>query len=253
MTSKLKGTKSLRPKEFTRDTYASSLTKGDSERFAENALPTLWTANANLILEHCRLNKYERNKYLRDTEILHLEEADREYEQRHRQEFINSRVNHMHTVLATEKKKMDDMTEKWKKTQFVKTQRRTRDLQYELSQLEISDLKSLRQRQIHTKDEIVGIEQFERNMKRMGISTGEGADQRISVSYEAKDAYEQRIKDLSKETFPPDEEVNKFKSQLKERTTTKRLARYEKARRRRRALVDQAETLANSLPESGNV
>lgn len=60
MSIKLSGTKSLRPKEFLRDTYRGSLEKNDEERFAENALPTLWTTNANLILEHCRLDKYER-------------------------------------------------------------------------------------------------------------------------------------------------------------------------------------------------
>lgn len=156
----------------------------------------------------------------------------------------------MHTLRASETKKLEDMTEKWKQTQLVKKNRRVRDLHYELSLLKVAELKNLRERQVHTKDEVVGIEQFERNMKRMGISGNDGSDQRMSISYETKDAYEHRIKDQLNSTFPADKEVDNFKAHLKERTAAKRLARYEKARRRRRALVDQANTLGASQPES---
>lgn len=191
-----------------------------------------------------------RKKYLRDTEILNLEEQDRKFERDARETFRTSRIDHMRTLRTTETKKMEDMTEKWKQTQLVKKNRRVRDLHYELSLLQIAELKSLRERQVHTKDEVVGIEQFERNMKRMGISGNDGSDQRMSISYETKDAYEHRIKDQLNSTFPADKEVGDFKAHLKERTAAKRLARYEKARRRRRALVDQANTLGASQPES---
>lgn len=193
-----------------------------------------------------------RKKYLRDTEILNLEKDDMKAEMERRSTFRTSRIDHMHTLHLSETKKMDDMTERWRQTQIVKKNRRTRDLQFELSQLEINNLKSLRDRQVHTKDETNGIEQFERNMKRMGISGNDGADQRMSISYETKEAYQQRIRDLMNEKLPKDEEIDTFKSQLKERTASKRLARYEKARRRRRALVDQANTLGSSQPESNN-
>ena len=43
----------------------------------------------------------------------------------------------------------------------------------------------------------------------------------------------------AKNQWPTNEEVSDFVTQLKDRTEEKRKARYEQARRRRRALVDQ--------------
>lgn len=139
------------------------------------------------------------------------------------------------------------MTGKWKATQRVKYNRRIRDTQFEMSQMKIAELKILQARQLHHHDERKGIEEFEKNMKRMGISDGGGgAGDRMSISYETPVAYEERLKARSQVAFPTDEEINNFQSQLKERTAAKRLARYEKARRRRRAMVDQTNALNNN-------
>eukprot|EP01034_Spumella_vulgaris_P036830 gene36830-45436_t len=75
-------------------------------------------------------------------------------------------------------------------------------------------------------------------MKRSGLGAG-GEGGTLSVTYEDGDAFIQRLEQKAKETFPSNEETNNFVTQLKERTADNRTARYEKARRRRRALADQ--------------
>lgn len=176
---------------------------------------------------------------MRDSQILDMEQQDRIDEEQRRRSFRDNHIEHMHTLKAVQTKKIEDMTERWKETQLVKKNRQVRDLHFELATQRIENLHALHQRQVHTKQERSGIEEFERNMKRMGISGNEGAEQRMSVSYEATDAYEQRLRELNAEKFPTNEDVSNFKMQLRERTIAKRQARYEKARRRRRALIDQ--------------
>lgn len=139
--------------------------------------------------------------------------------------------------MAENTRKIEEMTEKWKKTQKVKKDRQIRDLQFELTMSRVEELKDLQQKQIHERQEKEGITQFERNMKKLGIAAGDSNEGGMSISYETKEAYEERIKELANQTMPTSEEVNNFKEQLKDRTAANRLARYEKARRRRRALV----------------
>ena len=61
----------------------------------------------------------------------------------------------------------------------------------------------------------------------------------MTISYEDKKVYENRVNINAKNQWPTNEEVSDFVTQLKDRTEEKRKARYEQARRRRRALVDQ--------------
>lgn len=132
-----------------------------------------------------------------------------------------------------------EITERWKATQLVKKDRRVRDLQYELALLKIAELKDLRARQTHNADQVGGIDNFERIMKRSGIGADGGGGGQMSVTYEDGEAFLHRLEATAKATFPSNEEVGNFVTQLKERTQENRAARYEKARRRRRALVDQ--------------
>jgi len=244
--SNLSSTKSLRPKEFKRDVYSSTFTKPDLDRFAEAALPTLRTGIPNLIMDQMLLDKFERNTYKADAKIAMDIEREEEVKQHHRRELRDNLLSSLHSVHEYNTHKFDEMTANWKATQRVKYHRRVRDTQFELAQMKIEELKLTQQRQIHNRDERKGIEEFEKNMKRMGISGSDGGDQRMSISYETAAAYEERVKQRSQLTFPSNEEIGNFQSQLKERTAAKRLARYEKARRRRRAMVDQTNALNNS-------
>ena len=85
---------------------------------------------------------------------------------------------------------------------------------------------------------------------------GEGAGEHLTVTYEDGDLYWQRLDEIVAEKGPSDSSVGDFLSQLKERTKEKRTARYEKARRRRRMLVDQgllaAKTLARANSSEGS-
>lgn len=138
--------------------------------------------------------------------------------------------------MAENTRKTLEMAERWKETQKVKKNRQIRDLQFELALTQMEELQGLKQKQMHERQEKDGIVQFERNMKKLGITSNE-SNGGMSISYETTEAYESRIKQLANQTMPTSEEVNNFKEQLKERTAANRLARYEKARRRRRALV----------------
>ncbi|RYH22981.1 hypothetical protein EON65_18390 [archaeon] len=135
---------------------------------------------------------------------------------------------------------MQELTKNWKSTQMVKRDRIKRDLQFEMVTEEIGTLKHTYKQQLAKKDEMTGIESFEKNMKKMGISTGDGENVRLSISYEAGDIYEKRLQDTVASKLPSNEEIQSFVNQLKDRTAEKRQARYEKARRRRRALTGAA-------------
>lgn len=168
-----------------------------------------------------------------------MEEEDERRRIEERDHLRQTMLDQDRTMRAEHQKRMDDMTTKWKGTQIVKRERKIRDLQFELATRKIEELKSLRERQIHDADNTNGVVNFERNLKRLGIGGGDGADLRLSVSYEANEAFEKRLETSALESLPKNEEIHQFMGQLKERTAEKRAARYEKARRRRRALVDQ--------------
>jgi hypothetical protein len=75
----------------------------------------------------------------------------------------------------------------------------------------------------------------------MSISSGDADGMRMSISSEAEDIYEQRLKEALKAKEASNEEVQSFVDQLKERTAEKRAARYEKARRG--AMMEQQEKI----------
>lgn len=179
---------------------------------------------------------FRRHRYATEKRNL---EKEAELEKQHlleRSVLRQTMINKHKSLMAENTRKTQEMTEKWKETQKVKKNRQIRDLQFELALTQMEELQRLKQKQIHERQEKDGIVQFERNMKKLGITSNE-SNGGMSISYETTEAYESRIKQLANQTMPTSEEVNNFKEQLKERTAANRLARYEKARRRRRALV----------------
>lgn len=186
--------------------------------------------------------KYDRTKW-------ELEQEEEKQRVEERDVLRQSMLEKDRTIRETHTKFIEDLTVRWKATQKVKRDRVKHDLQFEMATQKVQELRTLRDQQVHNKALDRGVNDFERNMKRLGITSGEGNDQKLSVTYEAREAYEKRMKDLSAETLPKDEEIHQFVGQLKERTAEKRAARYEKARRRRRALVDQANNTGNNADE----
>ncbi len=166
-----------------------------------------------------------------------MREEEKAFIDNRRQDFLNK----SHLLQTTNKLKDDGITDRWKGTQRVKKERQIRDLQYELAMLKIADLKGLKARQVHASDQVDGVNAFERIMKRSGIGAGDDGNggQPLSVTYEDGEAFIQRLEQTAREKFPSNEEVSNFVTQLKERTQDNRVARYEKARRKRRAMVDQ--------------
>jgi hypothetical protein len=88
-------------------------------------------------------------------------------------------------------------------------------------------------------EQVTGIDVFEVNLKRSGIGGGDDDGQGLAVSYEGSDSFLNRVEEAAKKSWPTKEEASDFMTQLKLRTKDKRVARYEKARRRRRMLLEQ--------------
>lgn len=235
----LNSTKSLRPKPYTR-TKLGVVGDDDLQMFLENSAKNVTAMNYNSLDNTCQLSKFERTKYRFDIKNHEIEkrlaEEERVFrEYRHAEELEKTRVTH-----DINTQKMLDIKERWKKTQQVKQDRKTRDLRFELAKLKIEECKKEYQSYIHKRDQLNGVLGFEKIMKRTGIGAMEDGNIPLSISYEDSSAFEKRLKSMAEEKLPSNEEISDFVTQLKNRTTEKRTARYEKARRRRRAQVDQA-------------
>lgn len=114
-----------------------------------------------------------------------------------------------------------------------------RDIQYELAVRKIAELKKEKSRIEHAKDSDRGVEEFQKILKRSGLGGDDGSNQKMTVSYEDGESFINRLEETVQQKWPSNEEVSDFLTQLKDRTAEKRQARYEKERRKRRALIDQ--------------
>jgi regulator of replication initiation timing len=179
-----------------------------------------------------------------------MEQEDIRKEEASRAVVRNTLMTEHKFLMSENTRKKDDMTEKWKQTQMVKKGRQIHDLQYELAVSKRIELKSTLERQDHTRQEKTGIVEFEKNMKKLGLVGNDTVDGGMVISYEASEAFEERIKQLAGQKLSTNEEISNFKNQLKDRTAANRLARYEKARRRRRAAVQQ-NTESDSKEQQG--
>lgn len=153
-----------------------------------------------------------------------------------RRQFRDTTLQREREKAAASLRATEELTRKWASTQRMKKERMKSDVRFEMAMQKIADLKTLHHRQAATIDERSGIDFYEKNLKKMGIG-GDVDNIRLSISYEAPDVFEQRLKSTFDAKAPSGEEIQSFLNQLKERTAEKRAARYEKARRRRRAMV----------------
>jgi hypothetical protein len=187
----------------------------------------------------CLMNSLDRFKYDADQNIRTAERLDRENYDRYREEARNARLEHNRQMRSDSERKDETLYKNWKKTQVVKKDRLVRDLQYELALLEVDALKKEKARQKYDAEQKDGTVEFEKIMKRSGIGANDSGNP-LSISYEDGETFLNRLETTAQEKWPTKEEVGDFITQLKRRTNDNRVARYEKARRRRRAAVDQA-------------
>lgn len=232
-------TKSLRPRQFFREDHLNS-TLTEEEIFIKGTIPTLKNGTFLEIHTKCQLQKNEIFKFREDKNIQRAE-AKAESEKIHqrdksRQDLLDKSRN----LHFTNTKFIEDIDKNWKATQRVKRNRNIRDLQFEMSMLKTAELKETYTRNHYNNEQANGFVSFEKIMRRNGLGGDESNGPPLSISYEDKKVFEQRVHKNATEKWPTNEEVSDFVTQLKGRTEEKRVARYEQERRRRRALVDQA-------------
>lgn len=133
------------------------------------------------------------------------------------------------------------MKTEWAATQRVKKDRQIRDLQFEMATQKISELKKNRSNNWHNKEQTVGFDKFEINLKRSGLGGGDDSGDGLTISYEDSQLFQNRLEEIASKNWPTNSDVGNFLTQLNERTTQKRNARQDKDRRRRRMLVEQKE------------
>jgi len=247
----LASTKSLRPKPFKRSDPLNFDVE-DEELFLARSIHTLKTGTFLEIHTKCQLDKHERFKYKEDRLIKAAEDAEKH------QKFLERELLR-NELLETERQKhhsntkfIEDLKVNWKATQQVKKDRQIRDLQYELSLLKKAELKDICDRNLYSSSQKDGFVSFEKIMKRNGIGASEdGNGPPLSVSYEDSSGFNDRLTAVAKAQWPTNEEVGDFMTQLKERTQEKKAARYEKARRRRRASLEQEQAEAMLSDDDG--
>ena len=243
-----KSLKSLRPRKFERyDYYKDVVDTPTSELFYRDATSTLYNGIFNEIDMRCQLGEYEEYKYDVDKNAIREEQKDRELELERKQKTHKEINEFERTIREKNITTAAEVTDKWKKSLKPGEARHIRDLQFELATLKVRELKENRQRNIHRTEEVNGINEFEFNLTRLGIGGGE-ENTNLTTTYESASSFLDRIEEMTMKNLPSNAVIQDFVTQLKVRTKEKKLARYDKARRRRRMLVDQAnaQTEANS-------
>ena len=229
--------KSLRPKEYKRPAIGVA-PEDPIEKFGRDAIKTLEFGTFNEIDMRCQLHEYEVFKNTRDNKIKDEEKIEKEEFQKYRKELYDTMVVREKNIVVKNKEDAKALKTQWVKSFDVKHHRQVRDLQFELATMKIKELKTRNTNRFYDSEQNDGINEFERNLKRSGIGGGDENAQ-LSTTYEDGMVFMNRIEDIAKTKWPTSAEVGDFISQLKQRTAEKAAARYDKARRRRRMLVEQ--------------
>ena len=242
--------KSLRPKEYKRQ--AIGLEPEDPvEKFGRDAIKTLEFGTFNEIDMRCQLHEYEVFKNTRENIIKEEEKIEKEEFQKYRKELYDTMVIREKNIVGKNKEEAKALKTRWVKSFDVKNHRQVRDLQFELATLKVKELKTRNTNRFYDSEQNNGINEFERNLKRSGIGGGDENTQ-LATTYEDGMVFMNRIEDTAQSKWPTNAEVGDFISQLKQRTAEKAAARYDKARRRRRMLVDQKSSNTASVIDEGD-
>ena len=241
--------KSLRPKEFVRQTASTSKDTTSKELFFNDARTVLDRGvfaelEAKCLLESFKLQEFETIKT-----AIAKESAQHAANMTRRQEFHDATVSFRHSVSSRNAEKDKAITERWAVTEEDKRKRQVRDLQFELATLKIDELRRKKKSYSHRQDQIAGIDAFEVNMKRNGIGGGDDG-QTLTTTYEDTELFSERLNSVAKAKWPTDDDTNDFVTALKNRTQDNRVARYEKARRKRRAMLVEQSAKAERVESS---
>lgn len=235
------GLKSLRPKSFIR-LADHKKTLGPEETFIHDAKDVIATGVFSKIHMKCQANEYETFKHRVQAKVHTEKEEEKEMNIQIRDERRQAYLAQTHTVIETRKDKEALLKQNWTKTQDDKRQRQIRDLQFDQASQKIEVLKRGNTSKLYSAEVTGGIDKFEKLLVRNGIAGGDdnGDGTNLTMSYEDGSVFLRRVEETAVKNWPSNEDVNNFVEELKDRTREKRNGRYEKARRRRRMLVQQA-------------
>lgn len=231
--------KTLRPKEFTRaQEKFSQLSPADKYYFdAKNVLDS--GVFADVDMRTLLGARYETFRHATDADILRQVEQEEQAKLALRSGQHDATATQRRNFRASNLASADRITTSWETTLETKRQRQIRDLQFELATSRAAQLKGQQRNRIHDKEQIAGIDAFELNLKRSGLGGGDDDGGNLKISYEDADCFINRIEQLAKKRWPTMEDASDFMTQLKLRTTDRKATRYEKARRRRKMLLEQ--------------
>lgn len=111
----------------------------------------------------------------------------------------------------------------------LKTARRIRDVQFEMSQIAMSVNRTTHQRELHKQDEERGIRLFEDNLTRLGI--GSTSSEQRKVMKEESGVFLARLDQTFKSSVSSEKEISELKRELNKRVSSKRNARLDKIKR----------------------
>lgn len=241
---------SQRPREFVREKTVSS-DKTPKEQFLHDARKVLDDGVFQEIDMKCLTAGYETHNYQIEESYQARQAVEEAGALEARQASHDATMTKIRDVTQANLEKDHGITQKWMETMDTKRKRQVRDLQFELANIKIANLRRRNKNASLNKEQIKGFDAFEANMKRSGLGGNDG-DANMSVSYEDMDNFTERIEEEAKKRWPSSEETSDFLTQLKVRTANNRQARYEKSRRKRRMQVEQASSnAASTLAESG--
>lgn len=131
----------------------------------------------------------------------------------------------------------------WRTNQLDKTHREIKNLHYEMTLEEKRKQATLRKNQSGRIAQENGIEEFENNLRRNGIGGDTNPNADLLVTSEDRLLFLERLDTMATSSWPSNAEVGDFMQMLDKRTYELRLAREEKARRKRRMRVEQEATM----------
>ena len=166
-----------------------------------------------------------------------------------------SDASHINTKEARSHKEQCTTTLKknWSRTETEKKNRIIRDLQFELAANRVAELKKLRSDAVHRDVQVQGIADFESSLFKSGLGGGDEEGGILGISYEIGEVYLDRIEDLARESFPDNDDIRKFVTQLKVRTREKKVARHEKERRKRKTAASNNNPFTPDAPKEAIV
>ena len=127
----------------------------------------------------------------------------------------------------------------WSTAQNEKQNRILRDLQFELANNSIANLRAIRSNTSDRVNQIQEITAFESRLPKDEFSCYDGAAASLCISYENGKTFLDRIESDARKKCHFDSETSSFVTKLKARITDKRNISLEKERRRKKAIANQ--------------